>query len=151
MLRLSTQPPFAQAPVECGRLLHSQRTSFRKASVQRPNGLRQAAVSSSEQVASFARIVPKVSLGGLAIAGATLGPLLDGIHGTVHLLEYKVSHCATAFLRLSYAKAACSSTNIERSYSSTCLPLCDRLDAMVSERMKWKLLPHGAKISKYDR
>lgn len=32
----------------------------------------------------------KQLLGGLALAGAIQGPLLDGIHGTVHLLEYKV-------------------------------------------------------------
>ena len=50
----------------------------------------QATKSSLDEKSSVKPVVPKVCLVGLAIAGATLGPLLDGIHGTVHLLEYKV-------------------------------------------------------------
>ena len=94
-LHAHAHPPFAPAPLRCGMLSRSRRTSYYNSLKRRSNDAKQAAIASSQRVTSLVQIVPKVSLGRLALAGATLGPLLDGIHGTVHLLEYKVGLAAS--------------------------------------------------------
>ena len=73
-----------------GMLLSRQRVSCAAPNKRNLQRFRQPCRASSETRTALNQIVPATSLAGLALCGATLGPLLDGIHGTVHLLEYKV-------------------------------------------------------------
>ena len=76
-------------------------------------------ISASSTSGATTRISDAVSrnmLGGLLLAGATLGPLLDGIHGTVGLLKYKAS--AIIDLARTHHSQACASNSDMLSFSA---------------------------------
>lgn len=53
------------------------------------------AATTKEESSRAASNVASRFLVPLFLAGATMGPLLDGIHGTVHLLDYRVCSLST--------------------------------------------------------